>query len=497
MSELKETPQSQNAAGSQDSSGGADGIKRLLEKELDLRIELDHQGFVATFYPENPAITPHVHAVWKKCYTGPNALFDKTWRGWKNDNESEVQKSFERVLKGIVDIVDELGIPRQKDRRFVARPNDELEGRPKLKPDMILVVSDGSQSTPAWKDVLSTTEIKPPRQDKHKRTKLAIAQYSRAVFMNQDSRRFVLGKTLSGTLLRLWEFDRLGATTSSLVDIGKDGEFLVKVVLHLLLMDDERLGFDPDLHKSAGERVVTIIKDGAKEHLRLKDRIRSSADCIVGRATTCWTAHREGDESEEFVVKDSWQYVDRPEEGSLLRDADKAGVKNIAKYYHHEDVYFNGKRDCVISNIRNNMRDHKETVYPLADEEGSLASSAWLDADADPGAQGSHGKKSKQQKKLGKKVVQSKGRATKKKRPSAEDATNSQPAKRVRSSLVPVGNKERPEFDRVRRRIVLKSVGKPLLEASNLAALVTGLLGGVKGELRLLQVKQGGRTAVH
>lgn len=37
---------------------------------------------------------------------------------------------------------------------------------------------------------------------------------------------------------------------------------------------------------------------------------------MVGRATTCWRAYREGDELQKpLVVKDSWQYPEREEEG--------------------------------------------------------------------------------------------------------------------------------------------------------------------------------------
>ena len=32
--------------------------------------------------------------------------------------------------------------------------------------------------------------------------------------------------------------------------------------------------------------------------------------------------------------KDSWQYVKRPEEGELIKEATDIGVQNIARYYH-------------------------------------------------------------------------------------------------------------------------------------------------------------------
>lgn len=101
----------------------------------------------------------------------------------------------------------------------------------------------------------------------------------------------------------------------------------------------------------SGKRFVKINTDGKEERLIITKTLRAHAACIAGRATTCWKAYREGDDSKKpLVVKDSWQYVNRPEEGELIRKAAAAGVTNISQYYHHETVLFNGKEDYVRSN---------------------------------------------------------------------------------------------------------------------------------------------------
>ncbi len=342
---ITETPYSFNASGIQDSSCKVEDIKKCLAVELNGSLELDHHGFVSSFSPENPHVAAHVDAVWKRCCLGPNALFDQSWHGWKEGNEADVQKSFERVINGIMSIVNELDIKQlKKGLRFISSPNNPLEGTPVLKPDMAVVVSVGSLSEPSWKLVVCPVEIKPPGEDMREVIWLGITKYARAVFTTQDSRRFVLAITLSGSVLRLWEFDRAGATTSPAIDIHKSGRFLVKVVLDLLCMDDESLGYDPALHATGDKCVVTIKEGDDAERLCLTATLRSYAACIVGRATTCWKAHREGHPSAEYVVKDSWQFPDRPEEGTLLQEAAKAGVEYVAPYYHHEDVYFNGKK---------------------------------------------------------------------------------------------------------------------------------------------------------
>ncbi len=57
------------------------------------------------------------------------------------------------------------------------------------------------------------------------------------------------------------------------------------------------------------------------ERLVLTKLIKKQA-VIIGRATSGWKAYREGDESKEpLIVKDSWQYEERPEEGELVKEA--------------------------------------------------------------------------------------------------------------------------------------------------------------------------------
>ena len=39
-----------------------------------------------------------------------------------------------------------------------------------------------------------------------------------------------------------------------------------------------------------------------------------------------------------------------PEEGSLIKEATDKGVHNVARYYHHETVQFDGRDDNTIAN---------------------------------------------------------------------------------------------------------------------------------------------------
>ncbi|KAL5398040.1 hypothetical protein PMIN03_012820 [Paraphaeosphaeria minitans] len=96
---------------------------------------------------------------------------------------------------------------------------------------------------------------------------------------------------------------------------------------------------------------IDIERNGCAERLII-DGVIKRTPCIAGRATTCWRAHREGDEAKvPLVIKGSWQYPERDEEGELLREAAEKGVVNVARYYYHETVYVGGQEDDIRENV--------------------------------------------------------------------------------------------------------------------------------------------------
>jgi hypothetical protein len=48
--------------------------------------------------------------------------------------------------------------------------------------------------------------------------------------------------------------------------------------------------------------------------------------------------HCEGDPYALFVVKDSWQYPERNDEGGLLCEATSKGAIRVARHYYYETV---------------------------------------------------------------------------------------------------------------------------------------------------------------
>jgi hypothetical protein len=121
-------------------------------------------------------------------------------------------------------------------------------------------------------------------------------------------------------------------------------------------MNNEQLGFDSSIGStSEGKKFIEIIRDGLSERLIL-DSLMKRAPCVAGRATTCWKAHREWDKAHlPLVIKDSWQYPEREEEGKLLAEATEKGVVNVARYYYHETVHVGGIVDDIRGNVRKGL----------------------------------------------------------------------------------------------------------------------------------------------
>lgn len=137
-------------------------------------------------------------------------------------------------------------------------------------------------------------------------------------------------------------------------------------------MSEEQLGFDPTIFESKGKRYIEVIRNGRQERLVLRELIKR-APCVAGRAKTCRRAYREGDELQKpLVVKDSWQYPEREEEGVLLREATEKKVVNVAKYYYHETVKVGGQDDDVCKNVRRGLDITKATNF---NAKGSITTS--------------------------------------------------------------------------------------------------------------------------
>jgi hypothetical protein len=309
-----------------------------------------------------------------------------------------------------------------------------------------------------------TGELKSnPVEDRQETAWIDLATYSREVFKLQD-RRFVLGFTFCGSIMRLWQFDRSGSSGSCSFDINEEGLEFVKIMLGFYLMDDEQLGFDPTIKQSDGKRYIEITRNDQVERLVLVENIRRHG-AIVGRATTCWKAYREGDESRELlIVKDSWQYEKRPEEGELIKDATDKDVRNISRYYHHETVQVGGITDDTMTNVRKGMMKEcdrttfRQKTFVKPETPASEAS--------------------------GKAVAgRTQSQSGSLKRSSSTAQMEPPPSKRSRSSRQSM-DCGIPTHNRVHRRVITRDAGKAIEKASSLMAVVNGVIGAINGAYR-------------
>lgn len=256
--------------------------------------------------------------------------------------------------------------------------------------------------------------------------------------------------------MRLWEFDRLGGIASEQFDVNEDGLQFVSAVLGFLWLNEEQLGFDPTIITAGDKRYIEIERDNHAERLII-DKVMKRVPCVAGRATTCWKAHREGDNTRApLVIKDSWQYPEREEEGELLREATDKGVVNVARYYYHETVCVGGQDDDIRVNVRRGLDITKAKYYKL---ESSMPPPSMA----------------------GRRVLRT-GRSSSvagRKRSSSCTGAPLPPTKRTCSSSPIKG--ERVTANRVHRRVVVRNYGKPIYKASSRTSLLAALEGCIDG----------------
>ena len=477
-SSFQQTPWSFNTGSFADTSEHRDQVDGALKAELLPGLRLDIPDFVPAVFGQVPQLDELAEEVFDKCQDGETALYKQGagWTKWPSSAKEElVLEWLQDLTKRLIVWVNDRGSHSTTCRQVYQGPTLYLDGSPiKRKMDVGIMAYDrqikneeerveekSNLPISHWAKILVTGELKSNAiLNRQTPAWLDLATYAREVFRAQD-RRFVLGFTLCGSMMRLWQFDRSGSSGSSSFDINEDGFRFVHVMLGYFLMNDKQLGHDPTIRQSDGECYVEITRNGEIERLVLTKLIKKQA-LIAGRATTCWKAYRDGDESRSsLIVKDSWQYEERPEEGGLIKEATDKGVRNIARYYHHETVQVDGKNDDTTENVRKGlMKKCGRTTF----REKSI-----IDSEA-PASES-----------LGRALAgRTQSRSASRKRSSSSTRMAPPPAKRSCSSLRS-RNPGTPDHNRIRRRVITRDAGKAIHEASSLVAVLNGLTGAING----------------
>ncbi|KAF6793433.1 hypothetical protein CSOJ01_13904 [Colletotrichum sojae] len=454
-SSLQQTPWLHNTSSFANSSEHRRYVDGILKEELGT-MYVGLPGFRDAYFGGVVGLEAASKQFFAQCLHGSDPFFQDGWKGWPQDaNESS-------VLEWLIDFVKKLAVfDTQKSntthqRRLLAQPNTPMQGSTadrKLDVGFVDDLKADRGSRYHWKQILVPGELKSnPSADTTSKAWLDLGRYAREVLAAQDTRRFVLGFTLCGSLMRVWAFDRLGAIASEQFDINKDGLQFVSTVLGFLCMDEEALGLDPTIMASDNKRFIEIERNGSTERIVI-DEVILRARCVAGRAATCWKAHPEGHPETPLVIKDSWQYPERDKEGDLLYEMTDKGVVNVARYYHHETVQVRKTDDDIWNNVRHGLDITLATNYR-------------------PGRQTS----------LGNMVTDAprKGRSsTSRKRLSSQSDSTLPPSKRS-CSVSPTKAPSTPP-NRVHRRIILQDYGKPIYKASSRSALLAALVGCIEG----------------
>ncbi|KID78700.1 uncharacterized protein G6M90_00g027500 [Metarhizium brunneum] len=465
-SSLQQTPWSQNTSSFVNSSEYRQNVDPVLKLELE-HLYVGLPNFHKSFFGDIPELDMVSEAVFRKCIEGDSPLFKEGWSGWPaGAKESDVLTWIGGLISQLEAFADNRIPTSVARRKLLAQPKTPLEGSTgKRSMDIgfvdsdIIYKPDTTDSRYRWAHILVVGELKNnPKADIASVAWIDLARYAREVLAAQDTRRFVLGFTLCGSLMRIWEFDRLGGIASEQFDINKEegGLQFVATILGFLRMNEEMLGFDPTIVTTSGQKYIEIERNGQTECLVI-DEVIKRAPCIAGRATTCWKAHRNNDPHNPLVIKDSWQYVDRDEEGELLQEATEKDVTNVARYYHHETVRIRRTDDDVRNNVRKGLDVTKATNFQpkrtLPSNVGGTVSR-----------------------------ISRKGRSSSSgvKRPSSETDAALPPSKRSYSA-----SPTKPSLDvlsnRIHRRVILRDYGEPIYKASSRAALLDALEGCIEG----------------
>jgi hypothetical protein len=460
-SSLIQTPLSINTGSFANSTEHRKYVDDVLKEELG-HLYVGIPGFFDAFFGDVPGLRPAAQAVFDKCQEGDSPLYrlGSGWQGWpEGAKEKDVLSWFAPLTDRLLDLTEGHQPECRVRRRPLAQPNQPLQGSTADRKLDIGFVNDpnaGVNSKCRWSQILIPGELKSnPSADKASKAWLDLGRYAREVLAAQDSRRFVLGFTLCGSLMRLWTFDRLGGIASEQFDINIDGLQFVSAMLGFLWMNEEQLGFDPTIITVGDKRYIEVEWGNGKERLVI-DKVIQRVRCVAGRATTCWRVHWGGSPGTPLVVKDSWQYPEREEEGELLREATEKGVMNVARYFHHETVSVGSRDDDIRANVRKGLDITKATNYkpeklmPPPSTTGRRASRRDTSSSSSTGGR---------------------------KRSSSCAGLPLPPGKRTCSS-----SPTKPVIaNRIHRRVIVRDYGKAIYKASSRTSLLAAMEGCIDG----------------
>ncbi|KAM3503168.1 hypothetical protein MY10362_004379 [Beauveria mimosiformis] len=462
VSSLLQTPLLRHTGSFANSSEHRKYVDDVLKEELG-PMYVGLRGFHDVYFQGVVGLEEASHSFFHLCRSDHDIFSDGGWNGWpKGANQDAVLSWLADFIEKLAKFADNhASSPTHQRRRPLALPNRPIRGSTGERKLDIGFVSDPEAKKDSryhWAQILIPGELKSnPSADMASKAWLDLGRYAREVLAAQSTRRFVLGFTICGSLMRIWVFDRLGGVASEKFDINEDGLQFVSTVLGFLWMSEEQLGFDPTIRKAGEELFIEIERNGSTERIII-DKELQRIPCIAGRATTCWKAHLKGHTGDPLVIKDSWQYPERDEEGELSREVTDTGqVVNVARYYYHETVKVRGADDEVLASVRGGL--DVKTASNYLPQRSVPSSGAYISRASRRGrASGSAGQKR-----------------------SSSQTSAALPPKKRSCSASPTKASSDALRNRIHRRVILRDYGKPIYEASSRLAFLRAIEGCIKG----------------
>ena len=181
----------------------------MLKEELG-QLYVDVPDFSKAYFGSILGLRPAAQAVFDKCKEGESPLYrvESGWQGWpEGAKEKDVLSWIVTFRDQLLDLAEGHWPVSRVRRRTLVQPHQPLQGSTANRKLDIGFVDDpnaGVDSKCHWSQILIPGELKSnPLADKASKAWLDLGRYAREVLAAQDSRRFVLGFTLCGPVMRL------------------------------------------------------------------------------------------------------------------------------------------------------------------------------------------------------------------------------------------------------------------------------------------------------
>lgn len=215
-SSLQETPLLRNTSSFANSSEHRKYVEDILREELG-QLYVGLRGFHDAYFGGVAGLEAASEAFYKECLEGRDPLFDNGWRGWPRDaNQDDVLVWFTAFVERLTSFAESRETATARRRRLLAKLNRPVGGStapPKVDIVFINNLPAKTGSRCHLSQILAPGELKSNASaDRASEAWFDLGRYAREVLAAQDTRRFVLGFTLCGARMRIWEFDRLGGS---------------------------------------------------------------------------------------------------------------------------------------------------------------------------------------------------------------------------------------------------------------------------------------------